>query len=471
MGRSLSIAGLVASVGRRYAFHRARRLFASVDRREQLATDVQMRTAHDVAERLGHMKGAVMKVGQVLGYLDETVPAAVRGPLLRLQQDAPPMAAELAAQVVEQELGRPPDKVYAVWDARPVAAASIGQVHRAITHDGRAVAVKVQYPGVDRAIHSDLKNVRLLFTAIQVFFPSITVEQVAQELRARVLEELDYRNEAANQRLFAQYYAGHPFISVPDVVDDYCTQRILTTDLAQGVSLSGTADWSQAERDRLGETIFRFVFRSLYQLHAFNGDPHPGNYLCRPHGRVTFLDFGLVRRFDAAEVGAFADIVTTLVLQPDAAGFRRVVEDIGLLHSGAPIDDSAVQVYFDQLYDPVRQDGPHTFRPQYVSGLVRGLFDVRGPHADVIAHLDLPPAFVIVQRITLGLYAVLAQLGATANWRAIAEELWPFTNASSSTTFGRQEALWLSRVHPEVKRTGSDGDIGTWRDRAEGSTA
>ena len=177
-------------------------------------------------------------------------------------------------------------------------------MHRAITKDGRAVAVKVQYPGVGDAIRADLDNAGMLFGAMGMMLPGLEPGPLVEELRARLVEELDYVLEADNQRLFADYYAGHPFIHVPAVVDELCAERVLTTELAEGVRFDEVETWSQEERDLAAEAIFRFVFGSLYRLHAFNGDPHPGNYLFQPGGQVTFLDFGLVKRFEPDEVDA-----------------------------------------------------------------------------------------------------------------------------------------------------------------------
>ena len=164
--------------------------------------------------------------------------------------------------------------------------------------------MKVQYPGVDEAIRADLVNTDLLFRVLGTMFPGLDPAPLVAELRERLTEELDYGIEAANQRLFADWYAGHPFIHVPAVVDELSTARVLTTEFAEGARFADVERWSQDERDLAAETIFRFVFRSIYRLHAFNGDPHPGNYLFRPGGQVTFLDFGLVKRYEAAEVAA-----------------------------------------------------------------------------------------------------------------------------------------------------------------------
>src|SRR5262245_24645058 len=167
----------------------------------------------------------------------------------------------------------PPERGFAEWDPEPIAAASIGQVHRAITHDGRAVAVKVQYPGIAEAIAADLDNVALLRRMLRITAPSQDVDGLIAELRERVLEELDYRREAENQELFATFYDGHPTIGVPKIVSELSTRRMVTSELAVGARFAELSGWSQAERDLAAETIYRFVFRSLYDVHAFNGDP------------------------------------------------------------------------------------------------------------------------------------------------------------------------------------------------------
>src|SRR5205807_8334093 len=209
--RNLEVARLGARAGGAYAFTQARKVFASTDHRHRLDTEFELRTSEQVAEALGHMKGVLMKVGQMLSYLDDGLPQPLREALAQLQQNAPPMSAELAAGVIERELGAAPEAVFAEWDPQPIAAASIGQVHRAITRDGRAVAVKVQYPGVDEAIRADLANAGLLVQIISMVFPGVEPEPIVDELKLRLREELDYGLEARNQRMFAEYYCDHPF--------------------------------------------------------------------------------------------------------------------------------------------------------------------------------------------------------------------------------------------------------------------
>src|SRR4029450_10289083 len=282
-----------------------RMAFASAGPRQQLQEDFQLRTAEQVAAELGNLKGAMMKLGQMASYLDQGLPSPVREALADLRQDAPPMSPELAAQVLEEELGAGPDHLFTEWDPVPLASASIGQVHRAVTKDDRAVAVKIQYPGVDEAIRTDLDNADALFGAMGFVFSGLDPDALVAELKDRLIEELDYQLEADNQRLFAEYYRDHPFIRIPDVVDELSTGRVLTTELSVGARWEELLTWPQEGRDRGAGAIFRFVFRSLSRLHAFNGDPHPGNYLFEPGGRVTFLDFGLVKRFTHDEVDLF----------------------------------------------------------------------------------------------------------------------------------------------------------------------
>jgi predicted unusual protein kinase regulating ubiquinone biosynthesis (AarF/ABC1/UbiB family) len=442
----LARAGSRAGAG--FALHRARRVFAGAARQAELDEQFQLRTAAQVAETLGNMKGAFMKVGQMASYLDIGLPDHVREALAGLQQDAPPMSADLAAGVVEHELGAPPDRVFLEWDPQPIASASIGQVHRAITRDERAVAVKVQYPGVDDAIRSDMESAGLVFGAMGLAFPGFESGPLVEEIRARVFEELDYANEARNTELFADFYRDHPFIHVPDVVPELSTARVLTTELAEGARFATLLTWDQEERNLAAETIYRFVFRSLYRLSVFNGDPHPGNYLFRPGGHVTFLDFGLVKRFTPDEMEPFREMLQAMVLDKDVARFRRVIERIGLLRPGTPVSDAEILDYYRHFYEFVIEDGTVTITPEWSTEAASRYFNPTGPYGPVIRAANLPPSFVIIQRINLGLMAILGDLHATGNFRRIANELWPWVDGPPSTPHGEAEAAWLAQRAP-----------------------
>jgi predicted unusual protein kinase regulating ubiquinone biosynthesis (AarF/ABC1/UbiB family) len=442
--RRAELARMGGRAGAGFAMHRARRVFASAERQAELDQQFELRTAEQVAEALGGMKGAFMKLGQMASYLDVGLPDHAREALAGLQQDAPPMSAELAAGVIERELGDRPERLFLEWDPAPLASASIGQVHRAITRDGRAVAVKVQYPGVDEAIAADLDSAGVVFGAMGLAFSGFDPGPLVEEIRARVIEELDYANEARNQQLFADTYRDHPFIHVPDVVTELSTPRVLTTDLAEGVRFEEMAGWSQDERNRAAEAIYRFVFRSLYRLNAFNGDPHPGNYLFQPGGRVTFLDFGLVKHFTQPEIETFGDMIRALVLEGDTGRYRRIIESIGLLKPGTPVSDEQVHEYFSHFYEFVLHDEEVTITPEWSTAAVSRFFDPTGPHGPIIKAANLPPSFVIIQRINLGLMAILGDLRATANFRRIADELWPWVDGPPSTEMGKAEADWLA---------------------------
>jgi predicted unusual protein kinase regulating ubiquinone biosynthesis (AarF/ABC1/UbiB family) len=439
LGRGAALARLALRLGGRYLARSPWLIFASVERRGQLRHDLALRTADDVVEELGSMKGVLMKLGQMASYIDEDMPATFRTAMGRLQHNAPPMSPDLAASVIAEELGDAPEHIFARWDSLPFAAASIGQVHRAITRDGRAVAVKVQYPGIARSITSDLKNAALLRRLVAAAFPGLDTRSLIDELGDRLREEVDYLLEADNQERFARYYERHPVIHVPHVVSELSTSRVLTSELVVGVSFEELMQRSQSERDLAGETIHRFVSRSLYRLHAFNGDPHPGNYLFHGHGRVTFLDFGLTKRFSDEDLAPLIEALRSLVIENDGQRFRTALESAGFLRPGAPVPTEMVVDRFGLFYSTVLRDAPMTITPAFASEIVRRFFDARGPLAP---YSDVPAVYVVLQRINLGLYAVLGSLNATANWRRIASEMWPFSNAPASTPIGEAEARW-----------------------------
>jgi len=442
LDRARAALRLAARGGARYAASAPRLFAVAGERRQQLREDLALQTAEDVAGTLGAMKGVMMKIGQMASYVDDGLSPAVRQTLARLQDSVPPMSPELAAAVVEEELGAPPDRAFARWDPRPIAAASIGQVHRAVTLDGRAVAVKVQYPGIAETIAADLRNVALLRRMLRIAAPAQDADALLSEVRDRVGEELDYRHEAASQRLMAAYYDGHPTIAVPRIIDGLSTRRIMVSELSGAVRFAELASWPQHERDLAAETIYRFVFRSLYDVRAFNGDPHPGNYLFQGGGRVTFLDFGLVRHFTPAELQPLLQMARTICVEHDPEAFRASLENAGFLRPGAPLSTQAIIDHLAVFYDTIREPGLRTITSDYASSVVRRFFDLRSPVAGYIA---VPRPYVILQRINLGLFAVLGELSATADWHAISEEIWPFVQGPASTPMGEAEARWRVR--------------------------
>ena len=305
---------------------------------ERAAAAEQERTAalvNELVDQLGRMRGAAMKVGQMLSMvefdgLDSDQQEELNRKLATLRDGIPPLPFERLEKLLRAELGAPLETVFSEFDERAFAAASIGQVHRARTVDGEDVAVKVQYPGVAEAVDTDLRNAMLLVPLIKRLAPGLDARALATEMRERIAEELDYELEAQNQRRIHRLLRGHPFIYVPRVYTELSTTRVLVTEYVEGTGFEAVRGADEAERDRYGEIVFRFFFGLLYRDRIALGDPHPGNYLLRPDGRVCFLDFGLLRDVDAARVGAEAQIPLE-VRERDAAGLKAALVAAGYL--------------------------------------------------------------------------------------------------------------------------------------------
>ena len=438
-------------LGVSYGIHQAQRTFASAARKERLDEEFLLHSAEEVTETLGNLKGVMMKLGQMASYLDLGLPDEMRAALATLQTAAPPMAPELATSTVEEALGGRVGEYFSEWDPEAIAAASIGQVHRAITRDGRAVAVKIQYPGIAAAMAADLEHTDVIFTALRMLFPSLEVAPLVEELTTRLAEELDYVNEATNQQRFADAYRGHPFIVVPDVVEALSNERVLTSDLLGGRHFNELSHGTQDERNHVGEVIFRYVMRSLYCMRSFNGDPHPGNYLILDEGRVAFLDYGLVKHFDAGEIDLFAAMHRSMVDDRDPAAFAALLVEAGVIGADAPLTDERLFEYFAGFYEHLLRDEPTKITQEFAAGLISRMFDTDGPFADVQSRINVPPSFLLIQRINLGLYALFAELDAVANWHAILADIVPWAGGSGTgpaTELGRAEADWLSRPAP-----------------------
>src|SRR5438067_6628927 len=322
----------------RRAFHwgalRVRGRNATEQERQALEARFAIKTAEDVAQVLGGMKGAIMKAGQMISFVAEGLPPEAQAALATLQADVPPMAPSLAESVVRSELGDDPDKLFLDWSTEPVAAASIGQVHKAVLHDGRVVAVKVQYPGIDKAIKGDLDNAEMLYGLFASFaLKNMDVKALVDELRARMADELDYRLEARLQQDFADRYRGHPFIHVPDVVFERSSQRVITSEWVDGLTWAQFEEQaSDADKQHASEILFRFAEGSIWHHRVFNGDPHPGNYRFEPGGKVTFLDFGLVKRWGPGELESLSPILDA-VLDEDVPGTEKALVSAGFLRA------------------------------------------------------------------------------------------------------------------------------------------
>ena len=418
------------------------------------------RRAERYVELLGRSKGALMKAGQILSFVPVgSMPsenrAAFQAAMSRLQANAPPMATELAAAVVAEELGRAPEAVFAEFSPRPVAAASIGQVHDARLHDGRRVAVKVQYPGVAEAIRADLANTELLavlFRMLSSLAPGLTQtdpREVAAEISERIGEEVDYRIEAKNQTLFADAYRGHPFIRVPEVVAELSTGRVLTQEWADGLGFAEAVAADPDLRDRWGESIYRFVFGSLRRLCAFNADPHPGNYKFGLDGSVSFLDFGCVKHFTRAQVTSMQKAVRAVV-NDDPDGVLAGFVEMGVFGPDRPPDPADVMALWRPAMEPLLGPQPFAMSQDRVAAVLADGMSFAGPAGRARRAVSAPRDFIFLTRIDFGLMSVLAELGAAGYWRAIQQE--HDEGADPVTDMGRADnAFWFGRdpLYPE----------------------
>jgi predicted unusual protein kinase regulating ubiquinone biosynthesis (AarF/ABC1/UbiB family) len=445
LGRTLRVWRLTARNAVRFVAHRVRRRFVRHERRPALDDAFALRTADDVARELGDMKGALMKAGQLVSFVIEALPEPAQQALSQLYSDAPPMSADLAASVVRAEFGLEPERVFLDWQARPAAAASIGQVHRAVTRDGRDVAVKVQYPGVGAAIEADLANADLLYRVISSFtLQGLDTRALVDELSMRMRDELDYRLEASNIREFRQLFEGHPFVSIPEVIDSLSGSTVLTTEWADGLAWNQFVDQATpAAKRRAGESIWRFAQHSILRLGIFNGDPHPGNYRFSPEGDVTFLDFGMVKRWAAGEWELLAPCMDAIVVDRDPDGLVVAMESSGFLRAGHGLDPQAVFEYVSSPYRPYLTDS-FTFTRDFMRDTVQRIADVRGPHAAVVAQLDMPPSFVMLDRVVWGVSALLGKLDVRAPWRAMLLEY--RSDADPATELGIAERRWRAEM-------------------------
>jgi len=438
--RAARAGALTSTLSARYLWAKLRGLVAPRHRRAAIMDAYHLRSAEQVVELMGNMKGLVMKLGQIMSFVSDDVPEQYRTVLRQLQTASPPMHFALARGVIEAELRAPLPELFAAIDEEPMAAASIGQVHRARLRSGEDVVVKVQYPGVDQAIRADLTGMTLVNTLLGMMSPGLDAAAVGAELRARLGEELDYDREASNQRAFAELYDGHPFIRIPAVFPAHSSARVLTQQFAGGHGYEWLLAQPPAYQQRIAEILFRFVFGSIFRFHLFNADPHPGNYRFHADGAVTFLDFGCVKHFPAEMVADWMEIVRAH-LRGDKAAFGRQAVRLGFLR---PDSDVSLDAYFESVgyfYEPFAHDRDFTFTPEYNAQSFRVMFDRSHPvYGEVQRQLNLPPDFVLVNRLQWGLNSILTQLHATANWHRIVREY--LYGDPPSTELGRQSAAF-----------------------------
>lgn len=377
--------------------------------------------AAHAAEVLGNMRGLAAKIGQMASYVDGMVPEAQRtayeSALTKLRAAAPRSSPEAIVALVEEELGGPIDKLFAEWEHDPFASASIGQVHRATLSDGRKVAVKVQHPGIEKAIEADLSNAAVVNRVVDTMGPKgMDAKRIFEEIRTRFREELDYELEAARQEEFRELHAGDDKIRIPSVVRERSRRRVLTSDLCAGTTLEEAADGSESERRAHAETMWRFVFKGNLVGGKFNADPHPGNYLFADNGVVTFLDFGCVQPIEGVRLTR-AQELHIAALGKDEAAFvekaKALLETRGGAYEKAAVEYS--RKCFEPLFSP-----PYRITRSYVAELVDGVRDMKAllfqKDGNVV---PLPPGMVFINRLQFGFYSVLSRLDVDVDYAKV----------------------------------------------------
>ncbi len=446
-----------AKVGRLAAGQAAKQIgtrAANVARGEEAARAAldrrQIETAQQIVTALGTMKGAAMKLGQVMSFLDVgLVPEEYREEFQRklgeLRDSAPKVPFKDMERVIEAEYDDPISEVFAEFDPDPIAAASIGQVYRARLHDGRAVAVKVQYPGVAAAVRADMQNLGMIMRLMKRVAPGLDVRAIAREISERIGEELDYELEASNQRAMARIFRGHPFIVIPEVVASLSHERVMVSEFLDGRGFEEIKDAPQAERDRIGEIVFRFYFGCMYRHHQFSGDPHPGNFMLTGDGRVAFLDFGLFKRIDAA-VAEFELEAQRLTVEADG---DRLIEHLaggGFLADPDRYKPEQILAQARDLTWWYTEDAELELTPEIATQVMIDMSDPRSRHYAQMRHETLPPDHLFGRRTEMLTLAVMGQLRARGNWHRIARE-WMFAD-EPQTPLGQAEADFFSRAAP-----------------------
>ncbi|MFE0628953.1 ABC1 kinase family protein [Streptomyces sp. NPDC058864] len=391
---------------------------------EEVATELQERTAEQLFKVLGELKGGAMKFGQALSVFEAALPEEVAGPyraaLTKLQDAAPPMPARTVHAVLAERLGEDWREYFTEFEDQPAAAASIGQVHRAVWHDGRKVAVKVQYPGAGDALLSDLNQLGRVARLFGPLIPGMDIKPLISELRDRVSEELDYELEAQAQHAHAVEFADDPDVVVPDVV--HRTDQVLVTEWMDGVPLAEVISGGTAEmRDRAGQLLAHFLFAGPARTGLLHADPHPGNFrLLVDDGpaqgwRLGVLDFGTVDRLPE---GLPLPIGTALrlALADDADSVHSMLSQEGFVKPTIALDPDAVLDYLRPIIEPAAVD-EFTFARGWMRAQAARIADPRSPAHQLGKQLNLPPSYLLIHRVTLSTIGVLCQLAATVRLR------------------------------------------------------
>jgi len=459
LSRSTKVGRLAATQAAKQMGTRATNVARSEEGREKALAKRQLETAEQIVAALGTMKGAAMKLGQVMSFLDVgLVPEEYReefqAKLAELRDAAPKVGFKEMKQLIEEQYDQRIEDVFETFDPVPIAAASIGQVYKARLREptpkglaGRDVAVKVQYPGVAQAVRADMLNLGIILRLMKGVAPGLDPKAMGDEIRSRIDEELDYELEAQNQRTLARLFRGHPFIVVPEVVTSLSREKVIVSEFVNGRGFEELKQLPREERDRLGEIIFRFYFGCMYRHHQFSGDPHPGNSMLLDDGRMVFLDFGLFKRIPA-EVSDFELQSARLGIAGDGDALVEHLHRGGFIGQPRHYTPEGILEQFHDLTWWYTTDDEIELTPEIATEVVIEMSDPRSTHFAKMRHETLPPDHLFGRRLEMLTLAVMSQLRARGNWHRIARE-WIYDDPPV-TELGRQEAEFYAQHPPKA---------------------
>jgi predicted unusual protein kinase regulating ubiquinone biosynthesis (AarF/ABC1/UbiB family) len=458
--RAARVGGLLGGEAVRAYATKAANVVRSDEERRTANGRRRMEATGHIVDVLGQMKGPAMKIGQMasildLGALPSEEREQIQAKLGELRDHAPRASFKEMRTVIEQDLGDRIENLFAEFDPDAAAAASIGQVYRARLHDGREVAVKVQYPRVAAAVRADLQNLGLIIRAVKRFAPGLDPAATARELRERIGEELDYEHEAQAQRAFARRWRGHPFIVIPGVVTNLCRARVLVTEWVDGIGFEQLQGEPRATRDRVGEIVLRFFFGSLYRFGQFSGDPHPGNFRLMRDGRVAFLDFGMTKTVPQSRIDSELSVLRA-ALEGDAGAVHAGLASLGFFEPSDPrFAPAHVLEHVRAINAWYAHDRPVTLTPEYVSSLLAHAGNPRSEYWDLMKNETIPAESLLGSRMQGMTLAAIGQLSATANWHRIMSE-WLYRTPPASP-LGLAEAEFFAALSGRTWRGGASG--------------